>query len=125
MSIECSRVTAQCIPSSTWGDYEVTCYDEMNNIVAQCATTCNGTAAFNVRSPGEYRIRARSKKPRSPIAITSWLYLCPNANQKIYFRFGSCCIKPCYTMARFNISDKNYDGLPIQEGVIQLCQVPI
>jgi hypothetical protein len=123
MDKERATVAVKCIPARCEGEYVVTIFDALNNTVSQSGTDKYGKASVNISNPsGEYRIRVRSVNLKSPRAINTWLSLRPDRGYLLYFLFGRFfIIPPCRVEATFRLTDRNYDGLPIEKGVIVLA----
>ena len=122
---QCGHIVAKCTPSCAEGEYDVMVFDSANRMIAQARTTQGGTAKFPMRSFGEYRVHVRSRGNMSPQAANRWLYFYPGRTCTLYFLFHPTFLKPCFTTADFRLTDRNYDGLPIQKGDILLCQAHI
>ena len=118
-------ITVECISPCTMNGFEVIVFDADNRTVFHGKTARNGTASFDVHLPGEYRIRVCAKGCLNPQAATRWLFLYPDRLYTAYFLFNPLCLNPGFTMVKFRLTDRNYGGLSIQKGVIQLCRVPI
>lgn len=119
------QVTVRCTPFWAAGDYTFMVYDASNHIVSFGKTARNGTASFQVDSCGEYRVRVCSKRHLNPRAVNRWLLLRPERAYALHFVFRSFFLKQGFVTAMFRLTDRNYDGLPIQKGEIQLCQAPM
>lgn len=117
------HITIRCISPCISKNFEVIVFNEDNLSLFQDKTDQDGTASFDVCLPGEYQVCVRAQSFLSPQAATRWLFLCPNRTYTVYFLFNSFCMKPVFTTATFYLTDRNYGGLPIQKGDIQLCRV--
>lgn len=117
-------ITVKCVSPCNGNKFEIAVLDADNHIVFHGKTSKAGTASFNICCFGEYRIRVRSETQLSPGAATRWLFFYPNESYIVYFVFQPFFVKHVIA-ATFYLTDKNYGGLPIQKGDIQLCQAPI
>lgn len=113
----------QCFPLyQNHSAYSVIVTDLCDNIIS-CGRTCqHGIYQFDVPVLGEYHIRIEGGEGYSPRVSHRLVRLCPCCCRVFYFIFNK---QPVVSMATFTLTDRYYEGLPIEKGELTLCPVPI
>lgn len=122
--MRCNRwnTVIQCFPEQQEGcAYAVTVTDPYGNLICR-GTTCRGIYRFFAQVPGQYHIVVAGTDGYRPEAAQRWVCLSPCCCQRLCFDFEK---KPMETVASFTLTDRYYEGLPIEKGEIQLWQRPI
>lgn len=96
--------------------YQIIIYDHCGNKVFDDFTDYDGCLFFDVPYYGVYRILIIKNKN---IRINTNFYVSKD-NYEYCFRIDN--VKKEFHLVTFKITDKNYNGLPIKEGKITLCQ---
>ncbi len=120
---EYGEVVIQCFPKKQdYSGYTVTITDWCGNLIG-CGKTCKiGFFSFRVPVLGEYHIKVEASGRFSPKVAHRWVRLCPYSCCMLFFVFHKQIV---VKTATFTLTDRHYEGLPIQKGELILCPAPI
>lgn len=110
-----------------FGMFIIQLSDEDHAVVSQCECRASYAAKFSVATQGIYRITVvpyPEKGSISPMGASRWVALIPGGHSLQFFRFCPVVRRPPQppVKVRFSLTDAYYPNLPIDEGVLKLCQ---
>lgn len=113
----------QCSPrQQNHSGYTVRVTDSCGNLVRYGRTCKAGIFRFRAPVLDEYHIRVEGSNGFSPKAAHRWIRLDPCCCYTLCFIFNK---QPVVTTATFTLTDRHYEGLPVQKGELHLCPIPI